>query len=552
MDLFDLLVIGGGINGAGIARDAAGRGLSVLLCEKDDLGAGHLVALRQAGPWRPALPRILRVPPGARGADRARGAAARRAAHHLADALRAAAQRRSMRPAWLVRARPVPLRPSRRPQAAAGDPRRSTCARAPEGAPLKAEYRAGFEYSDCWVDDARLVVLNALDAARARRRGPDPHAPASARRARRRRCGRSTMRGPRDGRSARSCARARWSTPPGPGSSDVLGAAWPARTRRGSVRLVKGSHIIVPQVLGGAAGLSAAEPRQARDLRQPLRGRLLALIGTTDIPYRGPADEVAARTRARSTTCWRWSTATSRSQLRRERRRSSYSGVRPLYDDKAEQSLGGHARLHVRRRRAAAGRARRCSPSSAARSPPSASWPSTRSARLRPFLPAMGPAWTAAAPLPGGDMPGADFEGWLRRFQRQRPWLPRRWPGTTPPLRHPRRRAAGRCRQPRGARPPFRRPAVRARGPLPARRGVGADRRRHPGPAAPSTTSTSPRPSAAPSPPGSPPSPRRGSPTRQGEACTRQAIDLTCPLPPSAGPRPAPLRPPPGTSPAPA
>ena len=87
----DLLVIGGGVNGAGIARDAVGRGLSVVLCEKGDLAEGTSLPLRQAGPRRPALSRVLRVPARARGADRARGAAGGGPAHHLADALRTAA-----------------------------------------------------------------------------------------------------------------------------------------------------------------------------------------------------------------------------------------------------------------------------------------------------------------------------------------------------------------------------------------------------------------------------------------------------------------------------
>ncbi len=74
--VYDLAIIGGGINGCGIARDAAGRGHSVFLCEMNDLAQRDVVLVDQADPWRPALPRILRVPPGARGADRARGALA--------------------------------------------------------------------------------------------------------------------------------------------------------------------------------------------------------------------------------------------------------------------------------------------------------------------------------------------------------------------------------------------------------------------------------------------------------------------------------------------
>ena len=101
---------------------------------------GHLVAQRQAGPWRAALSRILRVPAGARGADRARGAAARRAAHHLADALRAAAQSRAA-PGLADPARPLPLRPSRRPQEAAGDPHPRPAAR-PGGRAAQARVSA--------------------------------------------------------------------------------------------------------------------------------------------------------------------------------------------------------------------------------------------------------------------------------------------------------------------------------------------------------------------------------------------------------------------------
>lgn len=67
--IVDLFIIGGGINGAGIARDATGRGLSVMMCEKDDLAEGDLLPFREAGTWRVTLSRVLRVSAGARGAD---------------------------------------------------------------------------------------------------------------------------------------------------------------------------------------------------------------------------------------------------------------------------------------------------------------------------------------------------------------------------------------------------------------------------------------------------------------------------------------------------
>ena len=162
---YDLAIIGGGINGCGIARDAAGRGLAVHLCEMGDLAERHLVALHQADPWRPALSRILRFPPGARGAARARGAVAARAAHvsgrcALCCPTAAACglhgccgSASSSTTIW----------------AGVSCCRRlaSSISRAIRPAPpLKPGlFHTGFEFSDCRVDDARLVVLNARDAA---------------------------------------------------------------------------------------------------------------------------------------------------------------------------------------------------------------------------------------------------------------------------------------------------------------------------------------------------------------------------------------------------
>ena len=123
--------------------------------------------LDQADPRRAALPRILRIPAGARGADRARGAVGHRAAYHLAVALRAAASQ-GLRPAWMLRLGLFlydhlggrKLLPPTRDARLRRDRRRAA----------EAGYQRGFAYSDCWVDDARLVVLNARDAARSRRR----------------------------------------------------------------------------------------------------------------------------------------------------------------------------------------------------------------------------------------------------------------------------------------------------------------------------------------------------------------------------------------------
>ncbi|MFZ3287798.1 MAG: FAD-dependent oxidoreductase, partial [Telluria sp.] len=158
----DVLVVGGGINGAGIARDAAGRGLSVLLCEKDDLashtssassklihGGLRYLEYYAFGLVRKAL---------------AEREILLRSAPHIMRPLRFVMPHDArQRPAWMIRCGLFLYdRLARReflPGSQGLDLRRHRA-----GAPLKGAYTRGFAYSDGWVDDARLVVLNAIDA----------------------------------------------------------------------------------------------------------------------------------------------------------------------------------------------------------------------------------------------------------------------------------------------------------------------------------------------------------------------------------------------------
>ena len=240
--IYDLAVIGGGINGAGIARDAAGRGLKVLLVEQDDL-ASHTSS------WSTKL-----IHGGLRYLEhyefrlvakrcRARGAARGRAAHHRAAAVRAAARAAPAAgvddplpgcssttisaagdAALVVRRRP------RREQAGARD--------------LKPQLSQGLRLLRRRVDDARLVVLNAIRRARARRRRARAHAARSgparrrpvARDAGRRRRPARRGTGARAGQRRRALGQGRAATTISPDSI--------AR----DVRHVKGSHIVVPRV----------------------------------------------------------------------------------------------------------------------------------------------------------------------------------------------------------------------------------------------------------------------------------------------------------------
>src|SRR5687767_10912880 len=162
MTTYDLLVIGGGVNGAGIARDAAGRGLSVLLCEKDDLAqgtssrSGKLVhgGLRYLEYYEFRLVREALI----------EREVLLDAAPHIIWPMRFVLPHSpEQRPAWLVRLglflydhlggrRKLPAT------------RAIDLANDAVGEPIRDAYTRAFEYSDCWVDDSRLVVLNALDA----------------------------------------------------------------------------------------------------------------------------------------------------------------------------------------------------------------------------------------------------------------------------------------------------------------------------------------------------------------------------------------------------
>ena len=264
--VFDLAIIGGGINGCGIARDAAGRGNVRRPVRAERSRQRHLVGVDQADPWRPALSRVLRVPAGARGADRARGAVADRAAHHPAAALRAAASA-GLRPAWLLRLGLFLYDYHRRPQAAAADALGRSRARRGRQAAEAGRFTRGFEYSDCWVDDARLVVLNARDAAE---RGADIRTRT-----------RAVDRRRRDGdlaRHARGHAQRRAQHHPRARAGQrrrPVGRAGarrrrPASTRPRKVRLVQGSHIVVPQAVRPRPRLHLPERRRPHRVRDPL------------------------------------------------------------------------------------------------------------------------------------------------------------------------------------------------------------------------------------------------------------------------------------------
>jgi len=156
---YDVAVIGGGINGAGIAADAAGRGLSVFLCEQDDLARHTSSASSKLihGGLRYLEHHELRL---VREALAEREVLLAKAPHIVKPLRFVLPHRPHLRPAWMIRAGLFLYDHLGKRKKLPG----SRGLRFGTRSPLKAEIRRGFEYSDCWVDDARLVVLNAMAA----------------------------------------------------------------------------------------------------------------------------------------------------------------------------------------------------------------------------------------------------------------------------------------------------------------------------------------------------------------------------------------------------
>ncbi len=406
---YDLLIIGGGINGCGIARDAAGRGLKVALAEMGDLAQGTSSASTKLihgglrylehyafGLVREALEErevLLNIAP------------------HIVSPMRFVLPHGTgMRPAWMLRlglfiydhlgGRKI------LPATRTLDLRKDA-----SGEALLPQFTRGYEYSDCWVDDARLVVLNAMDAAR---RGADIFVRTK------------VVSAQRDGdvwsigisgeAGERFVATRALVDASGAWSRDLSSSLFASRARP-PVRLVKGSHIVVPRMFAHARSY----------ILQQKDGRIVfaipyetdfTLIGTTDVDFAGDPLTAAASEEEMD-----YLLAAVKGYFRNTPSRAdiiwSCSGVRALYDDGASAAKDatreyvlaldavGPPVLHIYggkittyRRLAEA-----------------------VLQKLHPFFPStLMHAWTASAPLPGGDMPGG-IEDLRRDYAARYPWL---------------------------------------------------------------------------------------------------------------------------------
>ena len=413
-DAVDLLVIGGGINGVGVARDAAGRGLSVLLCEKDDLA--EATSSRSSKLVHGGLRyleyyefRLVRESLSER--ESLLGAAP-----HIVWPTRFVLPHSPQdRPAWMLRIGLFLYDTigGRRtlPGCRALDLRRD-----PEGAALLPNYVRGFEYSDCCTDDARLTIVTAIDA---RERGARVLTRTAVESARRNGgVWRVAIADQASGETREVAARALVNAA-GPWVDQVVGRIDGVRSKIG-VRLVKGSHIVTRKFWDGPHAYLV----QNRDRRVifviPYQDDL-ALIGTTDIPFAG-APETAGADEAEIEYLLAAVAGYFRAAPKRDDVVEAWAGVRPLYDDghgdpsavtrdytfELDAAGGGAPLLNVfggklTTYRRLAERAMR---------------------KLKPFFPAMGGDWTAHAILPGGAIGDRGFEAFAAKLGDDYPFLP--------------------------------------------------------------------------------------------------------------------------------
>jgi glycerol-3-phosphate dehydrogenase len=411
---YDLLVVGGGINGAGIARDAAGRGLSTLLVEQGDLGGATSSASSKLihGGLRYLEHFEFRLVAEAL----AEREVLLRVAPHVVWPLDFVLPHMPhLRPRWIIRTGLVLYdtiggRSSlSRSRGVRLDPRGF-------GAGLKPELTHGFVYADCRVDDARLVVLTARGAAE---RGATilPRT----RLAGGRRAGevwRVALQDAIDGTRREVEARALVNAA-GPWVRSLLDRELQVPAP-GRLRLVKGSHIVVPRIHDRAHAYILQNPDQRVVFMIPYEERFTE-IGTTDVPVESPDDPPVCSREEVEYLCAAASRYTLRPVLPGQIV-ATWSGLRPLYDDGAADPsavtrdyhfvlddagppllsvFGGKLTTYRRLAEAAL-------------------------ERLARWFPDRKP-WTATVPLPGGDFGGEPFDAVLAAYRRRYPGLDPRW-----------------------------------------------------------------------------------------------------------------------------
>ena len=408
-EIYDLAVIGGGINGCGIARDAAGRGLKVFLCEQADLGGATSGASSKLihGGLRYLEQYQFKL---VRESLRERKILLQTAPHLVTPTRFIFPHHPGLRPRWLIHAGLLLY------DWIAGDnglPRskRIRLDRDPVGAMLKPGFITGFEYTDCRTDDSRLVVTVARDAHRLGATiAPRTRCESVARSNGRWEIALCREHDNEHGTTVPTVYAKALVNATGPwvaqlpGTGAGVGTPAQAAVKLAAVKLVQGSHIVVKKWFAGEHAYILQNDDRRVVFVLPFQ-RDLVIIGTTEIEYHGDPATVRATPAEIEYLCNlvnRYFTVT----LTPADLIWSYAGVRPLYDDGAG-SLRTVSRDYV------------ITLDAAADAPPLVTIYGGKLStfrrlaevaleRLAPYFPALKPPWTADSPLPGTTRRGGD------------------------------------------------------------------------------------------------------------------------------------------------
>ncbi len=410
---YDIMIIGGGVNGCGIARDAAGRGLSVGLAEMNDLASATSSAstklfhggLRYLEYYKFRLVREALV----------EREVLLKAMPHISWPMRFVLPlHKEMRPAWLIRLG-LFMYDSMGGRKILPGTRTLNLKQDEVGAPLKAKFAKAFEYSDCWVQDSRLVVLNARDAAE---RGADIFTRTKVIYAEREgdlwKITLSDTNGEREV-YAKALVNAG-----GPWVADIVNNAVKLDAREG-VRLVRGSHIVTETLFDHDRAYFFQGSDNRIIFAIPYEDDF-TLIGTTDQDHDGdPANPVC--TEAEADYLRKFASEYFERPIQKSDIVWSFSGVRPLYDDGANSAteatrdyvitlrdesppllnvFGGKITTYRRLSEAAL-------------------------AKLAPFFPDAREEWTKHAHLPGGDFPVDGVQQQIEKLVKSFPFLGHFW-----------------------------------------------------------------------------------------------------------------------------
>lgn len=413
MTTYDLAIIGGGINGCGIASDAAGRGLKVYLCEQDDLASA-------TSSWSSKLIhgglryleyyefRLVRE------ALKERQVLLRKSPNLIHPLRFIMPHDKSLRPAWMIQIGLL-LYDHLGGKQKLEKSKKLNLRLHPTGKPLKGNYHKGFIYSDCQVDDARLVIANAMDA---KNRGAMIQT--------RQRCieaqrfkdnWRLTLQSAQ-GETSQITAKVLVNAA-GPWVDDIIHQVAKVHSQS-HISLVKGSHIVVPKIYTGHQAYILQNVDKRIVFVIPYLEKY-SLIGTTDVAYEGDPKN-ASISNEEIQYLIDIVDRYFNHQIDQDKIVWQFSGVRPLHADAADNPsamtrdytlelnidddlapilsiFGGKITTYRKLSEHAL-------------------------EKLATFFPQASPAWTADATLPGGDMEDANFPKYYQHFQHDYPWLP--------------------------------------------------------------------------------------------------------------------------------